>query len=573
MELILIQRAGQLGDAFLVELVQTVVQLACAVIQLTCTGVQGVHAVIQGLGACSQLCAAILCGVGTVRSGLHACGVLVHAGNKELDLRKAGLQGADIGHILTVLHLILQLSLGGVLCIGIGHHLQSAGQHGGVVVLHQLEGCFQIVVRLGRRQIQGQIQLAVLEAGFLLPHGAHDLAASGSKGLIVHGEDVVDHSLVVRPCHVLVDQAAFLQGLVGRSQHTVSHLLRTGVQCCIVGAQGVQTVGQLAKAVVQSGSAVVQGVGTVQQGQNTACQLRGAVHQLGSAVHELAHGIVQLVDAVGQVVDAAQVEHVARAQSGRAGSAGHHDLRAGKVFHIGFHRHGVLQIVFDAVHLIGQQAGQGILHARQGNKGGNAAFGGAFDHTVFCGHVGSIPAQNDTHSGDQRSDDGAVLSVHVHGAGLVVLQVDGHSQVAALANDVLKGSFLPVQSVGHLHIDGQGLVGIALVVNIGVVGVPHQLFPVLGELGIALSVLDVGQGGLVGDVCKAGGAVQVLADGCALDGAVAVHHSIDGLGFGKAALTSCKCGHCTACGEGESQRRTGETKRFFHNVITPFQTS
>ena len=48
-----IQRAGQLGDAFLVELVQTIVQLACAVIQLTCTGVQGVHAVIQGLGAVS----------------------------------------------------------------------------------------------------------------------------------------------------------------------------------------------------------------------------------------------------------------------------------------------------------------------------------------------------------------------------------------------------------------------------------------------------------------------------------------------------------------------------------------
>ena len=148
---------------------------------------------------------------------------------------------------------------------------------------------------------------------------------------------------------------------------------------------------------------------------------------------------------------------------------------------------------------------------------------------MFCGHVGSIPAQNDAHSGDQRSDDGAVLAVHVHGAGLVVLQVNGHSQVAALANDVLKGGFLTVQSVGHLHIDGQGLVGIALVVNIGVVGVPHQLFPVLGELGIALSVLDVGQGGLVGDVCKAGGAVQVLADGGALDGTVAVHHSIDGL--------------------------------------------
>ena len=166
------------------------------------------------------------------------------------------------------------------------------------------------MVRLGRGQIQGQIQLTVLEAGSLLPDGAHHLFAAGSEGLIVHGEDVVDHSLVVRPCHVLVDQAAFLQGLVGRIQHTVRHLLRTGVQCCIVGAQGVQTVGQLAKAVVQSGSTVVQGVGTVQQSQNTACQLRGAVHQLGSAVHELAHGVVQLVDAIGQVVNAAQVEHI-----------------------------------------------------------------------------------------------------------------------------------------------------------------------------------------------------------------------------------------------------------------------
>ena len=33
-------------------------------------------------------------------------------------------------------------------------------------------------------------------------YGAHHLFAAGSKGLIVHGEDVVDHSLVVRPCHV-----------------------------------------------------------------------------------------------------------------------------------------------------------------------------------------------------------------------------------------------------------------------------------------------------------------------------------------------------------------------------------
>ena len=42
MELILIQRAGQFGDTFLVELVQTIVQPACAVIQLACTGVQAV---------------------------------------------------------------------------------------------------------------------------------------------------------------------------------------------------------------------------------------------------------------------------------------------------------------------------------------------------------------------------------------------------------------------------------------------------------------------------------------------------------------------------------------------------
>ena len=54
-------------------------------------------------------------------------------------------------------------------------------------------------------------------------------------------------------------------------------------------------------------------------------------------------------------------------------------------------------------------------------------------------------AQDHAHGGDQRGDDAAGLAVHLHGAGLVVLQAHGHGQVAALANQVLQGGFLAVQ--------------------------------------------------------------------------------------------------------------------------------
>ncbi len=87
-QLILIQCAGQLGDALLVELVQTIVQLVSAVVQLACTLVQGVHAIVQGLGTGGKLCAAVLGRVCAVCSGLHTGGVLAHDGNEVLDLER-----------------------------------------------------------------------------------------------------------------------------------------------------------------------------------------------------------------------------------------------------------------------------------------------------------------------------------------------------------------------------------------------------------------------------------------------------------------------------------------------------
>ena len=571
MQLILIQCAGQLGDALLVELVQAVVQLVSAVIQLACALVQGVHAIVQGLSTGGKLCAAVLGRVCTVCGGLHTGGVLTHAGNKELDLGKAVLQGTHIRDILTVLYLILQLCLGGVLGFLTGQQLHQTAQHGGVVVLHQAQSGLQIVVRLGSGKVQRQIQLAVLEAGSLLPDGAHHLAASGSQRLVVDGQDVVDDRSVVIPGHVGVDQAALFQGLVGRSQHAVSHLLCTAVQGAVVGAQGVQTGGQLPQTLVQSGCTIVQGVSAVQQCQHTAGQLTGTVLQLRSAVQQLAHGVVQLVDAVGQVVEAAQVKHIVSAQSRSAGGAGHHHLRAGQFSDIRFHRDGVLQIVLDGIQLVRQQTGQGVLHARQGDKGSHIALGGAFHQTVGSHHVSGILPEDHAHSGDQRGDDGAVGAVHIHGAGLVILQGDGHGQMAALADQILQCGFLTVQCVGDGSLNGQGAVRVTLIIHIGIIGVPHQLFAVLCKRGTALGVLDVGQGALVGHLGQTGGTVNVLADGGALDGAIGVHHRVYGLRLGKAAAAGGKSRGCTAGGEGNCQRRTGETKRFFHNALLLFR--
>ena len=120
MDLVGVEGAGQLGDALLVELVQAVRQPSGTVGKLPHTVVQGGHTVVEGLGAIGQLGAAVLSGVGTVRRSGHAAGVLANAGNEELDLRKAGLQGADIGDILAVLGLKLQLILHGLLGLGAG---------------------------------------------------------------------------------------------------------------------------------------------------------------------------------------------------------------------------------------------------------------------------------------------------------------------------------------------------------------------------------------------------------------------------------------------------------------------
>ena len=51
MDLLLVQCAGQLGDALLIELVQAIVQPDRAIAELACAIVQGGHAVVQGLGA------------------------------------------------------------------------------------------------------------------------------------------------------------------------------------------------------------------------------------------------------------------------------------------------------------------------------------------------------------------------------------------------------------------------------------------------------------------------------------------------------------------------------------------
>ena len=150
MELVGVQRAGQLGDALFVELVQTVVQLDCAIRQLAHTVVQGGHAVIQALRAGSQLGAAVLGRVRAIGSGSDAVGVLVDAGHKILDLAQAGLEGADAGDIVAVLSLKLQLILHRLLCIGVGQQIDQTADHGRIVLLHQAQSRFEVMVGLGR---------------------------------------------------------------------------------------------------------------------------------------------------------------------------------------------------------------------------------------------------------------------------------------------------------------------------------------------------------------------------------------------------------------------------------------
>ena len=89
--------------------------------------------------------------------------------------------------------------------------------------------------------------------------------------------------------------------------------------------------------------------------------------------------------------------------------------------------------------------------------------------------------------------------------------------MTALADQIFQRGFLTVQRVGDGSLNGQGAGSVTFIIHIGIIGVPHQLFAVLCELGAALGVLDVGQAALIGDIGQAGSAVQVLADGGALD--------------------------------------------------------
>ena len=164
MDLLLVQSAGQLGDALLIELVQAIIQPDRAIAELACAIIQGGHAVIQGLGAIGQLDGTVLCGVGTVSGGGDTIGVLVDTGHEILDLRQAVLQGTDICDILAVLSLILQLVMHGLLGAG-SAQIKHCAEHRGVVALHQPQSSFQVVVGLGCGEIQGNVQLAVLEAG------------------------------------------------------------------------------------------------------------------------------------------------------------------------------------------------------------------------------------------------------------------------------------------------------------------------------------------------------------------------------------------------------------------------
>ena len=89
--------------------------------------------------------------------------------------------------------------------------------------------------------------------------------------------------------------------------------------------------------------------------------------------------------------------------------------------------------------------------------------------------------------------------------------------MAALAQKLAQRSGPAVQRIGHFCGDGELPVGVALIVDVGVVGVPDQRIAVPGILGEALGVHDVLQGGLILHSGETVGSVEVLADGGLLD--------------------------------------------------------
>ena len=108
----------------------------------------------------------------------------------------------------------------------------------------------------------------------------------------------------------------------------------------------------------------------------------------------------------------------------------------------------------------------------------------------------------------------------------MVGQVNGEHEVTALAQKLAERGGPAVQRVGHFGSNGQLTVRVALVVNIGVVGVPDQRIAVPGVLGKTLGVHDVFQGGPVLHTGEAIGIVKMLADGGLGDRAVRCHDGI-----------------------------------------------
>ena len=119
MELVGVQRTGELRNALVVELHEAAAELVGAVLELE-------HTVIQGGCAAGQLSASGLGGVRADGGRSHAVGVLADAGHEELYLAQIFFQGADAGHILAVGGLIDQLVVDLLLGVAVGEFFQPA---------------------------------------------------------------------------------------------------------------------------------------------------------------------------------------------------------------------------------------------------------------------------------------------------------------------------------------------------------------------------------------------------------------------------------------------------------------
>ena len=329
MELVGVQRTGELRNALVVELHEAAAELVGAVLEPE-------HTVIQGGCAAGQLSASVLGGVCAVSGRSHAVGVLADAGHEEPDLAQIFFQGADAGHILAVGGLIDQLVVDLLLGVAVGELFQPAHDEIGRKALHQAQSGLKVVVGPGGREVERDVQLAGLELRSLLPDGAHHLSAACRQRLVAQREDVVNDGFIGIPGHGGVDEAVLHEGLAGGVQHAVGHLLCAGSQGSVVGRQGVQPFRQLAEAAVQP-------VGPVQQSQRTGGKLCRTRFQLRRTVQQLVHGIIQRRDAVGQIVEAVEVEDlIPLPQCLGARRAGQQDLRCRQRLHVGLHGHAVL---------------------------------------------------------------------------------------------------------------------------------------------------------------------------------------------------------------------------------------